>query len=411
MKKLVSELFIDMIRGGRRVEELQERAHSDPLEDLFEEQRMSGLSQPDDEDTAKLLAYIWDDFGFHNPIKRRKIIHLCSLILTEGIDEFRGHWDSLRTGREIDTTRSSFRMEHASLSSFPMEGDGPMEDRDPGTRRLIFRMEDRSFSGGFGSLMIEAREVPLVRTVSALTGYTRGASEVGEDQPQMVPLGYQIHDTEWYAAMEEFGEGVVLKLSDESQSLHEGERYQEWSKFHEKMVEKSLQNEPDEHIPWMLYRSAGSARRIDEDWLPPSETAGEYFSEAHPSFVWWHTFAHHLIRSIQADTGYSSASIRERVYSVPNQSGVWEGAILLYVTDGMDGTLGGLTSILPNLQTFLDGAERTALLCSNDPLCEEGTASKMPQRGCYACTLNPENSCEHRNMFLDRLLLVEGADL
>ena len=75
----------------------------------------------------------------------------------------------------------------------------------------------------------------------------------------------------------------------------------------------------------------------------------------------------------------------------------------------MDGTLGGLTSILPNLQTFLDGAERTALLCSNDPL-REDRFGKCP-RGCYACTLNPETSCEHRNMFLDRLLLVEGADL
>jgi hypothetical protein len=77
----------------------------------------------------------------------------------------------------------------------------------------------------------------------------------------------------------------------------------------------------------------------------------------------------------------------------------------------MDGTLGGLTSLLPNLQLYLDRVEESALRCSNDPLCEETPKAVMPQKGCYACTLNPETSCEHRNMFLDRLLLIEGADI
>ena len=36
--------------------------------------------------------------------------------------------------------------------------------------------------------------------------------------------------------------------------------------------------------------------------------------ELHPLFVWWHTLSHSLIRAISNEAGYSSASIRERVY-------------------------------------------------------------------------------------------------
>ena len=122
--------------------------------------------------------------------------------------------------------------------------------------------------------------------------------------------------------------------------------------------------------------------------------------------------AHHMIRAIQAETGYSSSAIRERIYAAPDSDGRWSGAILLSVTDGMDGTLGGLISLLPHFQTYVDKVCKTALICSNDPLCEESPKmGEIPQIGCYACTLNPETSCEHRNMFLDRLLLIEGAGL
>jgi hypothetical protein len=119
-----------------------------------------------------------------------------------------------------------------------------------------------------------------------------------------------------------------------------------------------------------------------------------------------------LIRAIQAETGYSSAAISERIYAIPERDGTWRGAIILYVTEGgMDGTLGGLVSLLTHLQTYLDRVVTEAYICSNDPLCEETPRGVLPNIGCYACTLNPETSCEHRNIFLDRLLLLEGAGI
>ena len=115
--------------------------------------------------------------------------------------------------------------------------------------------------------------------------------------------------------------------------------------------------------------------------------------------------------ALYAETGYSSSAISERIYAVPDTDGKWKGAILLYVTEGgMDGTLGGLTSLYTHFQTFLDRVLDEAQVCSMDPLCEESPNRMLSDVGCYACAFNPETSCEHRNMFLDRLLLLECAE-
>ena len=74
----------------------------------------------------------------------------------------------------------------------------------------------------------------------------------------------------------------------------------------------------------------------------------------------------------------------------------------------MSGTLGGLTSLLPDMQAHIDRAVRASSVCSNDPLCEEDVRiNGPPDIACYACSMNPETSCEHRNLFLDRLLFME----
>ena len=50
----------------------------------------------------------------------------------------------------------------------------------------------------------------------------------------------------------------------------------------------------------------------------------KHIAESHPMFVWWHTLAHHLIRTIQQDTGYSSSAITERIYA-HEIDGKWTG--------------------------------------------------------------------------------------
>jgi hypothetical protein len=132
--------------------------------------------------------------------------------------------------------------------------------------------------------------------------------------------------------------------------------------------------------------------------------------ELHPSFVWWHTLSHFLVRALSTEAGYSSASIRERVYLETGSKGA-RGGILLYAAQpGSEGTLGGLIALTPYLQDMLDVAFRNAERCSGDPLCRGNLFEMGRYNGsaCYGCLLLSETSCEHRNMWLDRNVILEN---
>ena len=129
----------------------------------------------------------------------------------------------------------------------------------------------------------------------------------------------------------------------------------------------------------------------------------------HPQFIWWHTLSHLVLRAISAESGYSSASIRERIY-FENNGKLSRGGILLYVTQpGSEGTLGGLIALVPHMQKILLDAIQNAQTCSGDPLCKQNSFSNGKYGGaaCYGCLLTSETSCEHRNMWLDRNILLE----
>jgi hypothetical protein len=126
-----------------------------------------------------------------------------------------------------------------------------------------------------------------------------------------------------------------------------------------------------------------------------------------PLFVWWHSLSHKFLSWLAIDSGYSAASIRERVYC----NGT-EGGILLYTSQpGGDGSLGGLIGLTDRLQKILKDAYLSADFCSNDPFCDDIQVTKGGYAGaaCYACLFLPETSCEHRNMWLDRRLLQENS--
>lgn len=131
----------------------------------------------------------------------------------------------------------------------------------------------------------------------------------------------------------------------------------------------------------------------------------------HPVFVWWHTLSHRLITALSIDSGYSSASIRERVYIKAEGNGDNAyGGVLLYTSQhGGDGSLGGLIALVPEFNRVISAALRNINSCSNDPLCSEQklTSERLNGAACYACLLVSETSCEFSNLYLDRNLLRE----
>lgn len=130
-------------------------------------------------------------------------------------------------------------------------------------------------------------------------------------------------------------------------------------------------------------------------------------------YVMLHTLSHLLITAVALDCGYAASSIRERIYAGPAGVGV-----LLYTSSpDAEGTLGGLVQAADRLDRYLQQAIELGMLCSNDPVCaQHGPDNREEDRlllgaACHGCVLLAESSCERRNDFLDRALVVPTVDL
>jgi hypothetical protein len=81
-----------------------------------------------------------------------------------------------------------------------------------------------------------------------------------------------------------------------------------------------------------------------------------------------------------------------------------------------DGTLGGLVAVGRRIAEHLQAALELGRLCSNDPVCAQHHPNN-PQverflhgAACHGCLLIAEPSCERRNDYLDRALVVSTVE-
>ncbi|MGC9145912.1 MAG: DrmB family protein [Nitrososphaeria archaeon] len=211
-------------------------------------------------------------------------------------------------------------------------------------------------------------------------------------QPQTVDIGMSVDKDVWYPGVEFTSEGLFITLEPHNGSVfrdftkQNSRRWSEWLEAYNSCRESCA------GYPELLFKN--QKKRV----------------ETHPLFVWWHTLSHLLIREISIYAGYSSASIRERIYADPDAQEPYAG-ILLYANEpGSEGTLGGLVSLVNKFDLIMNRAVARSLSCSNDPACRESRfvpRKSVSGAACYACSLVSETSCEHRNAWLDRMLLVE----
>ncbi|MDD4427757.1 MAG: DUF1998 domain-containing protein [Paludibacter sp.] len=128
-----------------------------------------------------------------------------------------------------------------------------------------------------------------------------------------------------------------------------------------------------------------------------------------PRKILIHTLAHLLIREFEYICGYPMSSLQERLYVDSTMNG-----FLISAYDGTDGYLGGLSKLcnnIENLNKIIQSALNRAKNCSLDPICYESEGQGIAQlnlAACHSCTLLPETSCEHGNLFLDRKLVVDS---
>ncbi len=130
-------------------------------------------------------------------------------------------------------------------------------------------------------------------------------------------------------------------------------------------------------------------------------------------FILLHSLSHLLLTAMSLECGYSASSIRERIYSLPDVGY----AILLYTgTPDAEGTLGGLVLAGRQIERHLENALELGRLCSYDPVCAQHKPDSREEdrhlhgAACHGCLLIAETSCEHRNLLLDRALVVPTVD-
>jgi hypothetical protein len=116
------------------------------------------------------------------------------------------------------------------------------------------------------------------------------------------------------------------------------------------------------------------------------------------------------MRQMALSSGYSTASLRERIYcdAAPRDMA---GVMIYTASADADGTLGGLSRQAhgARMLDLVGSAIKAMAWCSSDPLCIDGmmaTSEALNPAACHSCLLAPETSCEEYNRLLDRALLV-----
>lgn len=186
-------------------------------------------------------------------------------------------------------------------------------------------------------------------------------------------------------------------------------------------------NKPQGWLPAVEMRGEGIFIKLNEESLDEWETiVGDRYSDMKkrlgnldigkdmfsPRYVLLHTLAHLLIRQLTIDCGYQEAALKERIYSTYPNGDIEMAGILIYTSaSDSDGSLGGLVRQGEEdlLETTIRNALQEASWCSSDPLCIESEAqgyNSLNYSACHACTLLPETSCESRNCLLDRVAVI-----
>ena len=348
-------------------------------------QVVSALSLPDrGAAVERAVRELWDDLqivedlaglGFmkKKPNVTEKLLPFSDEEVMRTIEQVKRGDGSVRAVKEAEL--------EALLSVPEGFGDDVPVDPDFHARRLpeaAWRRSESRLSGGVESVV----QLHRLREVQALIGFTRFEAEVrdihGEYDTDVERADIAV-EPRWFPAVENRGEGMFVHLRQEAVG----------SWLERPPVIQRLDELRGQHDAWQ------QDRRKQRPF-----PGGPY--------TLLHTFAHLLIASLSMRCGYPASSIRERIYVEGGHFG-----LLLYTgTPDAEGTLGGLVQQARHFEDHLAHALEMGLLCSNDPICAQHAASEgMEQRwlhgaACHGCTLIAETSCEMRNDYLDRALVV-----
>jgi hypothetical protein len=338
-------------------------------------QVVSAISIPErDAALQKAVAALWDDFQ-----------------VAEGVEDIKRERRKARVqatlgGRKGPIVASSKGIKQAEVETLLASQDEVGEDApqsDFYARRL-------PLPGGGAGVLKSVERVVLVhrlREVIAQVGFTRFEPATPDIEGELdlgVRPGALARELTWLPAVENHGEGIFIALK--SSSI------------------KAWQERPEVKARGLALAAGFSA------WASQQKKDQSTFVGL--PYVFLHSLSHLLITAVSLECGYSASSIRERIYATDSGYG-----ILLHTgTADAEGTLGGLVAVGRRIESVLRQALELGRLCSNDPVCAQHAPNHPHEErflqgaACHGCLLISESSCERRNEYLDRALVVPTVE-
>ncbi|MCD7811033.1 MAG: hypothetical protein LUG91_04155 [Ruminococcus sp.] len=317
--------------------------------------------------SKKVVNYIQKNYGILKAVEDNKIVYAIRQIIRDksiSNEEIMRSWNAVKLSMEHKKKRSELSVyedEYSILS----KNENENEDN--------FSSYTASIPKRYRPFFDQLAVVDRLTVTQAFTGFTR----ITRNEANSVAISQ--YPKPWLPAVELTGEGIFIRFNKE--------KITQW-------------------------RMANSSRyRRMKKAMEDSKFTFEAFSE---TYVLLHTFAHLFIREISNICGYSTASIREKIYSeISDKDEVKMCGVLIFVSSSdSDSSLGGLISVANNEDIFekiMDSMLDRASWCSGDPLCissmEQGYKN-LNYSACHDCTLLAETSCERFNCFLDRASIV-----
>jgi hypothetical protein len=315
-------------------------------------------------------------------------------------DDARNHSDEDifdRIQRMKDRQGASKGAQNPKIAEFDILASGRdwIGANSPGARLYAETLPRDAWAKDIGRDLGVIRNVVAVhrlREVMCLYGFTRfePASTAADDELEDIQLavsGAPIgRHADWLPAIEQFGEGIFIHFDPD--------RIEAWHK------------DADVGQRISILEQGFSAHKRKYPALTDDKFPGG-------PYVLLHSLAHALITEIALDCGYPASSIKERIYAFPGTDSPKYGILIYTASTGAQGTLGGLVATAKGFSRILHQALDRITICSNDPVCaDHEPGSAVDERAllgaaCHGCLLIAETSCERRNQFLDRALLVD----
>jgi len=288
-----------------------------------------------------------------------------------------GRAEATDQAQEADLVNEGVRLRHAEYTALRTA----RADED-----LVVRIVERaSYADPVRLFVNRVSLVEKLRETKAFAGFSRIFPEDGRPVTERTAMLWRAAPNPrqaWLPAQVVFGEGVFLTF-DENQ-----------------LTEWENRRPVQERVGDLVRRYARLER---ERHLRPRDLS--------PRFVLLHTFSHLLMTRLTFECGYTSASLRERLYVSTDPETAMAGLLIYTAAGDSDGTMGGLVRMgRPGyLEPVVRRALEVAQWCSADPVCIESHAQgplSCNLAACHNCALVPETACEELNRFLDRALMV-----